>query len=344
MGLIRYPSISRGRGTLIVGKSGIKKERVNIVIKRFFESGEMAKEIRGGDRKSEKTANRRSAIHVFMESLKCTEPHYCRSQSACRVYLPPDLNLTKENLFCYVWNETVRPKSSNEIVSALFHRLVNINLAGKVHIKLFADCCGDQNKNTILIGMCCKWLESHAPSNIKTIEVIFPVVGHSYIPPDRVFGNIEKDLKKKEIIVSPEEYVTLIGRHGTVLRLGEEVAVFNWKRATQNVIKPPVAFQIPPHKKIYAGLIELGAFRSVTKKSYNISSINPQPLPCNIAVREDKVVSVSKLLQAHYGENWRRYELLNFYVNVELQKNVEEDMEENDVCELVEEAEHCLSI
>ncbi|CAH1982169.1 unnamed protein product [Acanthoscelides obtectus] len=55
----------------------------------------MAQENRGGDHKSKKNEGRREAIRSFLESLKCQESHYCRSKSACRVYLPPELNIRK---------------------------------------------------------------------------------------------------------------------------------------------------------------------------------------------------------------------------------------------------------
>lgn len=34
--------------------------------------------------------------------------------------------------------------------------------------------------------------------NIQSVEIVFPVRGHSFIPPDRVFGLIEKDIKNKK--------------------------------------------------------------------------------------------------------------------------------------------------
>lgn len=114
--------------------------------------------------------------------------------------------LTKENVFLYVWGEYERPKGSNEIASAVYHRLCNLHIPENIDcIRLFVQGCGGQNKNTILMTMCSYWLTTKAPSNIKKMEIIFPVVGHSFIPPDRVFARIEKTVKSKESIVSPAE-------------------------------------------------------------------------------------------------------------------------------------------
>jgi hypothetical protein len=39
----------------------------------------------------------------------------------------------------------------------------------------------------------------------KSIEFIFPMVVHSFIPPDRVFVRIEKELRKRDtIIIDPK--------------------------------------------------------------------------------------------------------------------------------------------
>lgn len=51
---------------------------------------------------------------------------------------------------------------------------------------------------------------------------IFPLRVHSYMPPDRVFGRIEKTLRKAECIVSPAEYHEIFKDHGQMLRWGIE--------------------------------------------------------------------------------------------------------------------------
>lgn len=54
-------------------------------------------------------------------------------------------------------------------------------------------------ENTIMLAMLSKWL-TEAPQNIKQIELVFLlVVGHSYIPPDRVFAK-EKEVRRHEVV------------------------------------------------------------------------------------------------------------------------------------------------
>lgn len=61
------------------------------------------------------------------------------------------------------------------------------------------------------MGMLMKWFQTD-PQHIKKLEVIFPVVGHSYLPPDRVFGNIEKVVRKRNTLVTPDEYYEIFGK------------------------------------------------------------------------------------------------------------------------------------
>ena len=40
----------------------------------------------------------------------------------------------------------------------------------------------------------------------KAVKHFFPIRGHSFLPPDRFFGRIEKVVRKKETTLSPLEY------------------------------------------------------------------------------------------------------------------------------------------
>lgn len=68
----------------------------------------------------------------------------------------------------------------------------------------------------------------YAPARLKTIEFVFPMVGHSFMPPDRVFRLIE-----------PREYYSIIAQHSTPRVLGKDWHAYDWKAATQNIIKLP---------------------------------------------------------------------------------------------------------
>lgn len=82
-----------------------------------------------------------------------------------------------------------------------------------------ADGCSGQNKNTTTIEMVSKWFSSSAPRSLKKVELIFPVTGHSFIPPDRVFGVAEKEIRKRNSIVQTNEYIDIIKNHASVFHL-----------------------------------------------------------------------------------------------------------------------------
>lgn len=115
---------------------------------------------------------------------------------------------TRGHVRLYTWLESESGKGSNEIASALRDVLKRVHKNVVKHkirqLHLFADSCPGQNKNSAVIAMLLQYVNS--PENpFREIKVIFPIRGHSYMPPDRVFGRIEHDLRKQSVIKTPEE-------------------------------------------------------------------------------------------------------------------------------------------
>lgn len=48
----------------------------------------------------------------------------------------------------------------------------------------------------------------------EEIKFVFPIKGHSYMPPHRVFGRIKREVRRKEIIQSPQGYCEIIRKFG----------------------------------------------------------------------------------------------------------------------------------
>lgn len=435
----------------------------------------MPKENRGGNRIGNKNDNKKQAIKKFMESLKCTESHYCRSKTFSRIYLPAELSfvrlwriynetvgndealkvkesffrayvnktfnigfgtpktdicstclqfktnikktqddanknnliaqqrlhkirancfyallqetredlatfsfdcqknlavpklpdqsayfsmqinfyhlaivcgsskakLNQENVRSYVWTEIDHQRSSNEISSALHHTLLQFNFTEKAKVvRLICDGCGAQNKNSTVIGMLVYWLQCEAPPQIKNVELIFPVVGHSYIPPDRVFGQIERIYKKQTEFVHPEEYVNILNKFATVFKIGNEVKIQDWRSESQKVLKQPGYwhFKFQPSKRIMFSkngtnvLVSGEAFyknsfcepKSLCKRGKKVASMRPEQLPVGVPVKKDKKASIKKLLEAHYGKEWEKEAKLVFFKTV-FQDNLEEE-------------------
>lgn len=216
---------------------------------------------------------------------------------------------------------------------------------------MFADGCGGQNKNTILMTMCSYWLSTKSPSNIKKMEIIFPVVGHSFIPPDRVFARIEKAVKSKESIVSPAEYIEIFEEFGTVVNLGgESCPVLDFKSEANNYCKLPGNwhFKFNPTKRFeltkrnksveirgeVSYVSNHNTSKSVWKRGKNIVNINPEHLPNGIALKSAKTDDVQNLMLKHFGPNWRDMDRLSFLnkvipINAKDQKKTKIDVEED---------------
>lgn len=84
------------------------------------------------------------------------------------------------------------------------------------------------------------------------VIITFPVVGHSFLPPDWVFGRIETKVRGINVILSPMEYEVVLKEFGTVIKLGTNLPVFDWKSATKVTAKPPVSWhlQLKPCKRL----------------------------------------------------------------------------------------------
>lgn len=81
-----------------------------------------------------------------------------------------------------------------------------------------------------MLTKCHKWLDSHAPEDVIEIELMYPVMGHSFLPPDRGFGQIEKETRKLEVIAEPYEKSVTFFNLSSVVNIGEGAcAVYDWK-------------------------------------------------------------------------------------------------------------------
>lgn len=239
--------------------------------------------------------------------------------------------LNKNNVFAYTWTEETAYKGSNEICSAIIHCLNNLDLTNIEMVRLMADGCGGQNKNSILLGAIMYWLYS-LTNSINRVEIIFPVTGHSFLPSDRIFALTEKQIRKKEIIIKPEEYINIVQEHAVVYRLGTNVPILDYKSQCKNILKATQSmhFQISKCKrfiitkerdrvKIRGELSyysDTGTNKSINKRSQTFSNFNPSVLPIGVPVQEAKLVDVRKLLETHFGERWSSLEELEYYKKV----------------------------
>lgn len=113
--------------------------------------------------------------------------------------------------FFFLWTEIMASRGSREITSCLKKFMVEYLIKeDQIYDPLigWSDSCGGQNRNFMMVCFFL-WL-LHRYENIKSLLHRFPEVGHSFLPNDRDFGDIEKAKKKKEAIYSVNQYVHLM--------------------------------------------------------------------------------------------------------------------------------------
>ncbi|KAF6210555.1 hypothetical protein GE061_013661 [Apolygus lucorum] len=176
------------------------------------------------------------------------------------------------------------------------------------------------------------WFAKHAPNNLKKIEAIFPIPGHSFIPPDRVFAQIEKKLEKIETLVEPSEFDNILSERGTVFKPGRDYADHDWKKTSNAFLKPPAQwhFKFAPTKRFFItkrnnkvlvqGEVlyksEVGARQSVLKNKRSIITSKLTPVVPGTVVKPLKLRDVQNLLTKHFGPNWDNDGRLTFHKNI----------------------------
>ncbi|CAH1110932.1 unnamed protein product [Psylliodes chrysocephalus] len=238
-------------------------------------------------------------------------------------------SLVPENVYSYVWTEVDFAKNSNSTASAVWDALVKSSFLGEIDtIHLFADGCGRQNKNSIMMTMLSVWLMKKAPQN-----------GVRY--------DCEKEVKKKSVVVKPSDYEKIIAHRSTIRKLGVDWQVYDWKSEAQTHMKTPSAWHFQFNKKkrfvftrgkanvlirgesnYYA---DIGEAKSVLKRGKNTSAINSTELDIGCKLKGDKSTIIS-LLKKHYGDTWEENPDLSFLKEALVTSRAEQDnMPETDV-------------
>lgn len=255
---------------------------------------------------------------------------------------------SKENTVSYVWLENEYQKGSVQIASALHHKLTMIDWSGISTVRLFSDGCGGQNKNTTVLFMLSNWLLNEAPAHVKTVVLCFPIVGHSFIPPDRVFGNLERQLKAHTVIVNPEHYLETFKKFSTVVHLGTDCAVMDWKQASDDIMKKPNSwhFQFQKSKKISIKRnknlttillkgelfynFESGVYKPLCKRGKSLKNVQLKEVQRGVRLKEEKIKDVKRLLFLHFGERWEDIPALKYYKKLFEDTHCESPMNNDD--------------
>lgn len=109
--------------------------------------------------------------------------------------------------YCYVWLEGQAGRGAQEVGSCLRKHLKN-NLNDSIkELVLWSDSCGGQNRN-IKIVLLMKTLFNNTALETITLKYLYP--GHSFLPNDRNFSDIESALKHQQRIYTPDDYIHIM--------------------------------------------------------------------------------------------------------------------------------------
>lgn len=133
--------------------------------------------------------------------------------------------------------ETDSGKGSDKIASAIMDFLNRIRkrcVRWKYsNLHLYCDSCPAQNKNSTVMAALLMFVNS--PRNpFQSVKVVFPIRGHSYLPPDQVFGRVEKVYRRQELIKMPDSYVSILEKHGAVRMMYNHWKPYDFKTLVSN--------------------------------------------------------------------------------------------------------------
>ena len=119
-------------------------------------------------------------------------------------------NLGQNKSKIYTYHEGLAKKGANEVVSFIWD-YIQYELSDSVkHLHLFSDATCGQNRNNTMIRFCMSLVNS---GRFESVTQYFPIRGHSFLPNDRDFAIIKRDLKKNARIYLPKQITRMIVKH-----------------------------------------------------------------------------------------------------------------------------------
>lgn len=107
----------------------------------------------------------------------------------------------------HVYHEGVARKTPNEVCTFLVDYIIRHKTVEHRQLYLISDGCSGQNKNHSLLRMCMALVQMNM---FESIEIFFPVRGHSFLPCDRDFGTVKRLIRRTDRIYTPDQYCDLM--------------------------------------------------------------------------------------------------------------------------------------
>ena len=110
--------------------------------------------------------------------------------------------------YFYVWIENEGGRGAQDIGSDLLKHIHDCLPAAVEHLILWSDSCGGQNRNIKICLLLQYALQMH--QTLKTITLRYRVSGHSFLPNDSEFGEVECALRRQERLYLPEDIIRVM--------------------------------------------------------------------------------------------------------------------------------------
>jgi len=97
-------------------------------------------------------------------------------------------------------------KGANEVATLIQFYIRDQKVENSRNVKIFMDNAVGTNKNRFVFVM----LQHLCLTEFETVEVVLPIVRHSFLPIDRSFSIIEKRKKVQDRVEKPEDWTNLV--------------------------------------------------------------------------------------------------------------------------------------
>lgn len=110
--------------------------------------------------------------------------------------------------YCYTWLEGEAGRGAQEVGSCIIKHLKTHLNEGVKELIVWSDSCGGQNRNIKMVLLFKSIFKSNP--HLETIRMRYLVPGHTFLPNDSEFGDIECALKKHNRLYTPDDYINVI--------------------------------------------------------------------------------------------------------------------------------------
>ena len=116
-------------------------------------------------------------------------------------------NVAQNQGYAYLWTEDIAHRGAREISSVIYQH-VTTNCQNEKQLSFWCDNCWAQNKKNIVAKTGIYIVNA---TNVEEIDICFLYRGHTFLPDDSNFGNIERQLQKKDLYYTVGDYIDGIG-------------------------------------------------------------------------------------------------------------------------------------